>query len=120
MELVPPDDDGNRYVNIHVVWKNKSDGIPEMEVILDLGNGDDLLFDGDQPFASEGYFYLAQVPDPEREGYTFMGWYDDYGNKVDYISYYDFYPLLPNAQSREDRDWNNPQPVILHAGWKQN
>ena len=120
VELVPPADDGNRYINIHVLWKSNSDQIPKMEVILDLGDGDDWLYEGDQPFASEGYFYLAQVPDPEREGYTFTGWYDSEGNKVEYISYYDFFPLLPNAQSREDRDWNTIESVILHAGWKKN
>ena len=120
VEAVPPAADGNRYVNIHVLWLCNLDERPKLEVILNLGNGEDMLFEGDQPFASEGYFYLAAVPDPEREGYTFTGWYNKEGRKVDFISYYDFFPLLPGAQSREDRDWEHPQPVELDAGWKKN
>ena len=120
VEKVPPSADGNRYINIHVLWACNNDGIPKMEVILNLGNGDDWLYEGDQPFASEGYFYLAQVPEPEREGYTFTGWYDKTGRKVEFISYYDFFPALPDAQSREDRDWSNPQAVELDAGWVKN
>ena len=120
VEQVPPSADGNRYVNIHVLWRCIADRMPKLEVILNLGNGDDWLYEGDQPFASEGYFYLAGVPEPEREGYTFTGWYDETGRKVDFISYYDFFPLLPNAQSREDRDWEHQQPVELDAGWVKN
>ena len=120
VEAVPPSADGNRYVNVHVVWVSTLDEIPKMQVILNLGNGDDWLYEGDQPFASEGFFYLAGVPDPEREGYTFTGWYDETGRKVDFISYYDFFPPLPGAQSREDRDWNSPQAVELNAGWQKN
>ena len=119
VEAVPPSADGNRYVNVHVLWSCNADRMPKLEVILNLGNGDDMLYEGDQPFASEGYFYLASVPDPEREGYTFTGWYDSEGNKVEFISYYDFFDPLPGAQSREDRNWNDPHPVELTAGWKK-
>ncbi|MBQ2311896.1 MAG: hypothetical protein II185_05045, partial [Firmicutes bacterium] len=120
VEKVPPAADGNRYINIHVMWLSHADQIPKLQVILNLGNGDDWLFEGDQPFASEGFFYLAAVPIPEREGYTFTGWYDKTGRKVDIISYYDFFPPLPGAQSREDRDWEHPQAVELDAGWAKN
>ena len=120
VEKVPPATDGNRYINIHVMWLSHADQIPKLQVILNLGNGDDWLFEGDQPFASEGFFYLAAVPIPEREGYTFTGWYDKTGRKVDIISYYDFFPPLPGAQSREDRDWEHPQAVELDAGWVKN
>ena len=120
VETVPPAADGNRYVNIHVMWISNSPMRPKLEIILDLYDGEDELVEGDTPFASEGYLYLAAVPIPEREGYTFTGWYDSENRKVEFVSYYDFFPLFPGATSREDRDWTNPQAVELHAGWKKN
>ena len=120
IELVPPDSSGARYVNVHVMWTPLRNYDFKMRLELDPndGSGDVEVYEADQPFASEGYTYLAAFQTPEREGYTFTGWYDEEGNKVEYISYYDFFPLLPDATSNEDRDWSNPITIRLKAGWK--
>lgn len=122
VEAVPPDANGTRYVNIHVMWLPLFNDEPKMRLELDLndGSGEVEAWEADQPFASEGFTYLAVFGEPGRDGYTFTGWFDSEGNKVDFISYYDFFPLLPGAQSREDRDWQNPQAIRLTAGWGKN
>ena len=120
IELVPPTADGSRYVNVHVMWYplRNYDFKLRLELALNDGTDDAEVWEADQPFASEGYTYLAVFGEPERDGYTFTGWYDAEGNKVDYVSYYDFFDPLPDAQTREDRDWEHPKTVRLTAGWE--
>ena len=60
----------------------------------------------------------SEFPVPEREGYSFAGWYNEAGELVEFVSYYDFFDPLPNAQTREDRDWEHPHSIRLTAHWK--
>ena len=120
IELVPPSGDGNRYVNVHVMWLplGNYDFKHRLELALNDGTDDVEVFEADTPFASEGYTDLAVYGEPEWEGHTFTGWYDEEGNKVEYLSYYDFVDLLPDAKSNEDRDWEHPKTIRLTAGWE--
>ena len=49
---------------------------------------------------------------PTREGYTFMGWYDN----PDYTKGVKYYNDLNNAVKRYDKKLN----ITLYAGWKEN
>ncbi len=119
---VPVGSDGERYVEIHTLWRYNKDS--ERTVILD-----GVSYSYNSPIASEGLCYLAAYPVPSRENMTFLGWYDEEGNRVDVLTYFDFYPpsdgepawWLEGASERvlflENRDWSNPQPVVLHSEW---
>ena len=118
VEKVKPTMDGTRYVNVHVVWKSVADEA-EKKLPLELDYGDHVeTVEADTPFASEGFFYLCAVDQPLTEGKTLIGWQDEAGNLYDFVSYYDFFPMLPGAQSNEDRDWQNPVPIRLTAVWR--
>ena len=129
VELVPPGDDGVRYVNIHVLWRciapeKYEEWEYKLKLVLDDGLGHETVWEGDTPYASEGYTYLAAFPVPEREGYTFTGWYNEDGEKVEFLTYFDFFanPHLVETEdgSYMDADWDHHIPVELTAGWKKN
>jgi len=117
VEKVRPTEDGTRYVNVHVVWKSTSDSSPKLPLELDYGDHIETV-EADTPYASEGFFYLCALDQPLVSGKTLTGWKDSDGNLYDFVSYYDFFPLLANAQSNEDRDWQNPVPIRLTAVWR--
>ena len=117
VEKVRPTEDGTRYVNVHVVWKSTSDSSPKLPLELDYGDHIETV-EADTPYASEGFFYLCVLDQPLVSGKTLTGWKDSDGNLYDFVSYYDFFPLLANAQSNEDRDWQNPVPIRLTAVWR--
>ena len=114
---VPPDEEGNRYVNVHAVWIKTR---PDRELLyLNDGMGNLTAYDMDVPLASEGYLYLCRYPVPEQEGWIFNGWYDNDGNRVDLlVCYFSFTPMLYNEDGDFiGYDWNTTQPVFLNAGW---
>lgn len=127
VERIPPTADGTRYVNVHVLWRRNvpETGIedPELALLLDDGMGGKTLWDAGTPFASEGYTYLAAFPAPERAGWRFTGWYDADGNRVDFLTYYDFYENKRWEESENggywDADWDKPVTVTLTAGWEK-
>ena len=53
----------------------------------------------------------------EIDGYTFTGWYDEDGNRVDYVTYFQFFNEI-ETEWGIDYDWQNPNTVILTAGWE--
>ena len=117
VEHIPPDAEGVRNVNVHAVWTRQDPA----EELLFLGDGQGNLtaYDMDVPLASEGYLYLCRYPVPEREGWTFTGWYDSEGNRVDLlVCYFSFVPMLYNEDGDFiGYDWNTSAPVYLTAGW---
>ena len=117
VEKVRPSADGTRYVNVHVVWKSTDNSSPKLPLELNYGDHIETV-EADTPYASEGFFYLCALDQPLVSGKTLTGWKDADGNLYDHVSYYDFFPLLANAQSNEDRDWQNPVPIRLTAVWR--
>ena len=116
VERIPVSSDGIRYVNIHAMWRSQLTDDIKMPLVLDDGMGNAVTYEGDTPFASEGYAYLAAYPIPEREGYTFTGWYDADGNPIELVAYTDFLDPIDTG-GYIDYDWSNPHPVTLYAGW---
>lgn len=115
---VPVSSDGVRYVNIHVLWRYTGQQEYPLPLVLDDGMGNQTQYDATTPFASGGCTYLSAYPVPEREGYVFTGWYDENGERVDYIYALVFYPVLYDENGEfMDYDWRNPKTVTLYAGW---
>jgi hypothetical protein len=114
LSIVPKSDEGIYQAEIHVVW------LAEMSNFhLEFYDGENLF--GDYyvafPVYSEGLCYLAPFPIPEREGKTFAGWCDKDGFIVDAVTYFDFFPVIPPAETMEDRDWQHPIPCRVYACW---
>ena len=115
---VPVSSDGVRYVNIHVLWRYTGQQEYPLPLVLDDGMGNQTQYDASTPLASGGCTYLSAYPVPEREGYVFTGWYDENGERVDYIYAHVFYPVLYDENGEfMDYDWRNPKTVTLYAGW---
>ena len=114
LAIIPQSDSGVYEAEIHVVWL-----MNESDFHLEFYDGEALF--GDYfvgfPSYSEQLVYLAPFPIPEREGKTFAGWCDKDGNMIDAVTYYDFFPVIPPAESMEDRDWQNPIPCKVYACW---
>ncbi len=122
VERVPPNDDGVRYVNIHVMWKDEDEFITDpsqygMPLTLDDGMGHQTIVEAKNPLFSEGFTCLAIFPVPEREGYTFTGWYDEDGKRVEVVNYFQFY-------DEYESEWGvtmyEVKPYVLTAGWEPN
>ena len=122
VECIEPDEYHVRYINVHAMWVNvdeESIKASKETFTVDDGFGNITTYDSWTPLASEGVFYLYAII-PEIEGKKFAGWYNQDGIPVNYISFYDFYNLLPNAQSIEDRDWEHKKDIHITAHWRDN
>lgn len=119
VERVPIAEDGVRYVNVHATWAITT-ATPEFYVELDDGQGSVTSYPVAHPLASEGFFYTLTFPQPETPiGYFFDGWYDESGNRVDYLmDYFSFTPYLYDENGKYvDYDWGSPKTVRLIAHW---
>lgn len=118
LERVPPDAEGNRFVNVHAVWiREDREGL----LVLDDGLGNATAYSMEVPLASEGYLYLCRYPVPTHpEGLDFAGWYDAEGNRVELLmSFFSFARELRNEDgSFGGYDWRSYEPVYLTARWK--
>ena len=115
---VPVSSDGVRYVHIHVLWRYTGQQEYPLPLVLDDGMGNQTQYDASTPFASGGCTYLSAYPVPEREGYVFTGWYDENGERVDFIYAIDCYPVIYDENGEYlNHDWKNPNTVTLYAGW---
>ena len=118
LEKVPPDAEGNRFVNVHAVWiQEGGDGL----LNFDDGYGHVTPYSMMLPLASEGYIYLCRYPVPTSpEGKTFDGWYDAEGNRVEMLMcYFSFTPELRDAEGNfQGYDWGRSEAVTLIAHWR--
>ena len=116
VQLVEPDENGVRHVNIHAAWEFDGGGDPWIPLILDPNDGDPAEeYDATSPLASGGTVWPCAFPVPVRDGYVFAGWYatpECTGEPVQRIPAHDFFPETEN-----DRDWRNPIPLTLYARW---
>ena len=120
-ELVMPDETGVRHI---VIYAKSQYANPEqnwLQLILDANGGDPTQqYDAVGPMWSGTIVYLCVYPTPEREGYTFGGWYWDpecSGDAVQRIYAPDFFALNEETQSP---DWSQPVPITLYARWIEN
>ena len=119
LQLVPVrEEDQIRHVSVHPIWL-VNEGVNNWEYapVVTLDSGDTTVsLPLDLPLASGGTFYVCAIV-PEREGYTFAGWYDEQDNLV--------YSLVAGelfTQTGEDGsiDWKKPTNVTLTAKWVKN
>ncbi len=112
--IVPLNDAGVREAEIHTVWLSDSDSY-----VLECYDDEEQT--GSYPIAfpmdSDGLVYLAAFPQPEREGLIFNGWCDALGNRIDAVTYFDFFEPLNPAPTLEDRNWRKPIPCKVYATW---
>ncbi len=125
VEQVPVASDGVRYVDITANWISDTDPeSPEADwtFILDYGDGHRKKLDGQNPMYSEGFLYVCAYPDLDSHpGYTFEGWYNAAGERVDALqSYFSFYePVEYDANGYVfDVDVEKPLQVVLTARWR--
>ena len=118
MERIPPSEDGVRYVNIHAMWILEDPENTKNQIIFHDGETE-WSYGAETAAASEGFTYLAAFDVPEKEGFEFMGWYDEEGNKVEMLDYYVFFDGVQNPDGSWTYDWYNPHPVHLYARWKE-
>lgn len=117
IRLVPVRDEIRR-VSVHPIWVAE-EGVTNWEYapVVTLDSGDKTVsFPIDLPLASGGTFYVCAMV-PEREGYTFAGWYDEEDQRVYSLFAEDLF-----TQTGEDGniDWTKPTNVTLTAKWIKN
>lgn len=119
IQLVPVrEEDQIRHVSVHPVWV-ANEGVTNWEYapVVTLDSGDKTVsFPIDLPLVSGGSFYVCAIV-PEREGYTFAGWYDEQDNLVYSLFAED---LFTQTQENGDIDWTKPTNVTLTAKWVKN
>lgn len=119
LQLVPVrEEDQIRHVSVHPIWL-VNEGVNNWEYapVVTLDSGDTTVsLPLDLPLASGGTFYVCAIV-PEREGYTFAGWYDEQDNLVYSLFAEDLF-----TQTGEDGsiDWKKPTNVTLTAKWVKN
>lgn len=119
LQLVPVrEEDQIRHVSVHPIWL-VNEGVNNWEYapVVTLDSGDTTVsLPLDLPLASGGTFYVCAIV-PEREGYTFAGWYDEQDNLVYSLFAGDLF-----TQTGEDGsiDWKKPTNVTLTAKWVKN
>jgi len=119
LQLVPVrEEDQIRHVSVHPIWL-VNEGVNNWEYapVVTLDSGDTTVsLPLDLPLVSSGTFYVCAIV-PEREGYTFAGWYDEQDNLVYSLFAEDLF-----TQTGEDGsiDWKKPTNVTLTAKWVKN
>ena len=119
---IQPDEDGNRSVDIHAVWKPTDPAAGQMVMVLDANGGTiegqpSQTYNALTPKYSGGTVYLCGYPIPERKEYRFTGWYlttNEGDVRVETLSASRFF-----AQNNGEPDYNTPLELHLTAGWEK-
>ena len=119
--MIKPDEDGNRSLDIHAVWRTRDPEAWQIMMVLDANGGTiegqpSQIYNTLTPKYSGGTVYLCGYPVPEREGYHFAGWYlttDEGDILVETLPASRFF-----AEKGGEPDYS--QPIELHfvAEWK--
>lgn len=113
---------GGRNIEIHASWRSENqDG--GLRLFLDANGGNidgrqSAEYNAEGPMMSGTYVYLCSYPVPERDGYTFAGWYEDAActkKAREVIHGTAFYEKDGN-----EPDYTRPKEVKLYAGWAKN
>lgn len=118
---IKPDEDGNRSLDIHAVWRTRDPEAWQIMMVLDANGGTiegqpSQIYNTLTPKYSGGTVYLCGYPVPEREGYHFAGWYlttDEGDILVETLPASRFF-----AQKDGEPDYSQPIELHLVAEWK--
>lgn len=119
---IRPDEDGNRSVDIHAVWRTQESDVMKMIMVLDANGGTvggqaSQTYNALTPKYSGGTVYLCGYPTPEREGYHFTGWYlstDEGEKRMETLSASRFF-----EEKNGETDYGHPLELHLTAGWEK-
>lgn len=116
-----PDENGDIRITVNAVWRAVTDNGMRFMLTLDANGG---AINGDQsktvntcgPLMSGTNTYPATYGTPQRDGYTFIGWFADAecsGDPIKIIPATSFFAVNANGET----DWSAPVTVTLYAGW---
>lgn len=116
-----PDENGDIRITVNAVWRAVTDNGMRFMLTLDANGG---AIDGDQsktvntygPLMSGTNTYPAAYGNPQRDGYTFIGWFTDAecsGEPVKTVPAASFFAVNASGEP----DWSAPVTVTLYAGW---
>lgn len=116
-----PDENGDIRITVNAVWRAVTDNGMRFMLTLDANGG---AIDGDQsktvntygPLMSGTNTYPAVYGTPQRDGYTFIGWFTDAecsGEPVKTVPAASFFAVNASGEP----DWSAPVTVTLYAGW---
>lgn len=116
-----PDENGDIRITVNAVWRAVTDNGMRFMLTLDANGG---AIDGDQsktvntygPLMSGTNTYPAAYGTPQRDGYTFIGWFTDAecsGEPVKTVPAASFFAVNAGGEP----DWSAPVTVTLYAGW---
>ena len=116
-----PDENGDIRITVNAVWRAVTDNGIRFMLTLDANGG---AIDGDQsktvntygPLMSGTNTYPAVYGTPQRDGYTFIGWFTDAecsGEPVKTVPAASFFAVNAGGEP----DWSAPVTVTLYAGW---
>lgn len=118
---IKPDEDGNRSLDIHAVWRTRDPEAWQIMMVLDANGGTiegqpSQIYNTLTPKYSGGTVYLCGYPVPEREGYHFAGWYlttDEGDILVETLPASRFF-----AEKGGEPDYSQPIELHFMAEWK--
>lgn len=116
-----PDENGDIRITVNAVWRAVTDNGMRFMLTLDANGG---AIDGDRsktvntygPLMSGTNTYPAAYGTPQRDGYTFIGWFTDAecsGEPVKTVPAASFFAVNASGEP----DWSAPVTVTLYAGW---
>ena len=116
-----PDENGDIRITVNAVWRAVTDNGMRFMLTLDANGG---AIDGDQsktvntygPLMSGTNTYPAAYGTPQRDGYTFIGWFTDAecsGEPIKTVPAASFFAVNASGEP----DWSAPVTVTLYAGW---
>lgn len=116
-----PDENGDIRITVNAVWRAVTDNGMRFMLTLDANGG---AIDGNQsktvntygPLMSGTNTYPAAYATPQRDGYTFIGWFTDAecsGEPVKTVPAASFFAVNASGEP----DWSAPVTVTLYAGW---
>lgn len=118
---IKPDEDGNRSLDIHAVWRTRDPEAWQIMMVLDANGGTiegqpSQIYNTLTPKYSGGTVYLCGYPVPEREGYHFAGWYlttDEGDILMETLPASRFF-----AEKGGEPDYSQPIELHFMAEWK--
>ena len=119
---IKPDEDGNRSLDIHAVWRTRDPEAWQIMMVLDANGGTiegqpSQIYNTLTPKYSGGTVYLCGYPVPVRQGYRFDGWYlitEEGKTRVETLPASRFF-----AEKGGEPDYNAPLELHLMAGWEK-